>query len=73
MGARRVGEVRAPLQWRKARASANGGGNCVEVAVAGHAVRMRDSKDLGGSVLAFTVQQWAAFTRAVRDPGDGCP
>lgn len=67
-----MGEVRAPLQWRKARASANGGGNCVEVAAAGHAVRVRDSQDPDGSMLAFTFQQWAAFTKAVRDPIDCC-
>jgi hypothetical protein len=68
-----VGEVRAPLQWRKARASANGGGNCVEVAAAGHAVRVRDSHDPEGSMLAFAVRPWAAFTRAVRIPSDCRP
>jgi hypothetical protein len=68
-----VGEVRAPLQWRKARASANGGGNCVEVAVTGHAVRVRDAQDPDGSMLSFTIQQWAAFTWAMRVPSDRRP
>lgn len=68
-----MGEVRVPLQWRKAWASANGGGNCVEVAAAGHGVRVRDSQDPDGTMLAFTVQQWAVFTRVVRDPSDRCP
>jgi hypothetical protein len=61
-----VDDVRLPLQWRTARASANGGGNCVEVAVAGRIVLVRNSRDPEGAVLAFAATQWDAFVRAAR-------
>jgi hypothetical protein len=48
-----------PLRWRKSSASATG--NCVEVAVAGESVLVRDTKDRGGAVLAFTEAEWEAF------------
>ena len=36
--------------------------DCVEVAIAGDVVGLRDSKDNGsGPVLAFTADEWAAF------------
>ena len=62
-----MGDARFPFQWRKARASANGGGNCVEVALAGRTVLVRNSRDPEGSVLAFAPAQWDAFVRAARD------
>jgi hypothetical protein len=35
---------------------------CVEVAITGDAIGVRDSKDKGrGPVLAFTPDEWAAF------------
>lgn len=43
--------------WRKSSYS-NYTNECVEVA---DGVRVRDSKDPGGLVLAFTPAQWAAF------------
>jgi Domain of unknown function (DUF397) len=61
-----VDDVQFPLLWRKARASANGGGNCVEVAPAGRTVLVRNSRDPEGAVLAFAVAQWDAFVTAAR-------
>jgi Domain of unknown function (DUF397) len=51
--------------WRKSRHShANG---CVEVAVIGDAVAVRDSKDPSGSVLVFQPHEWSAFVSGVKD------
>src|SRR5690242_5195529 len=48
------------LAWRKSSASAQG--NCVEVAVDGDRVLLRDTKDQGaGAVLTFTEAEWQAF------------
>jgi len=54
--------------WRKSSYSGGNGGQCVEVAanLAG-IIAVRDSKDRGGSVLAFTPAEWEAFTAGVRD------
>jgi hypothetical protein len=53
--------------WHKSRRS-DGGGNCVEVAVAADGtIGVRDSKDRTGPVLAFTPGEWAAFLDGVRD------
>ncbi|GAB3435356.1 DUF397 domain-containing protein [Flindersiella endophytica] len=54
--------------WRKARASGNQGGSCVEVARATNRTTMgvRDSKDRGGPVLAFEVDAWSRFVDGVR-------
>jgi hypothetical protein len=43
------------------RSSFCGNGACVQVAVDGDAVQVRDSKDPGGPVLEFTADEWAAF------------
>ena len=53
--------------WRKSSYS-NGQANCVEVAtnLPGMAA-VRDSKDRHGPVLTFTVSEWHAFMRGVRD------
>ncbi|WP_253771328.1 DUF397 domain-containing protein [Goodfellowiella coeruleoviolacea] len=53
--------------WRKSSRS-NGGnkGACVEVAVVGPAVAVRDSKNPGAGVLAFPAAQWSAFLHSVR-------
>ena len=51
-----------------AKSSHSNSGNCLEVAsLPGDQVGVRDSKDPGGPVLAFTPAAWAAFTAGVRD------
>ena len=52
-------------RWRKAHVSGDGG--CVEVAYAGGAVGVRDSKARGaGPVLVFSESEWAAFLNGAR-------
>ncbi len=60
-------------RWRKSSYSGGNGGECVEVAVVpgrdnGLAAlcAVRDSKNPGGPVLAFSPGQWRAFTVRVR-------
>lgn len=48
--------------WRKATASANNGGGCVEVMITGDAVKVRDTKDGGaGPVHVYTHLEWRSF------------
>ena len=52
--------------WRKSTYS-NNGGACVEIASgAPDMVAVRDSKDPDGPKLAFTPEEWKAFTSAVK-------
>lgn len=46
--------------WRKSSRS-NEQANCVEVACAQETVAVRDSKNIGGPVLAFPAARWTAF------------
>jgi hypothetical protein len=49
-------------EWRKSSYSGNGSeADCVEVAPAPDAVRVRDSKCVAGPRLAVTSATWAAF------------
>ncbi|MEV7012789.1 DUF397 domain-containing protein [Streptosporangium sp. NPDC051022] len=72
------------LPWRKSSFSSPNGGDCVEVAELGVAVRrpehkreachvVRDSKDPTGPVLYFTPAAWRAFLDGVKatEPGPG--
>ncbi len=50
------------LNWFKSSYSGDEGGECVEVAADGTAVRIRDSKERGdGPQLAFTRGVWTGF------------
>lgn len=50
--------------WRKSARSGSYG--CVEVAIVGDQVAVRDSKDRNGPVLLFTAAEWQAFLGGVR-------
>jgi hypothetical protein len=52
--------------WRKS-SYCDTGGQCVEVAQAGQAHLVRDSKNPDGGYLAFSGQGWAAFISDVKD------
>jgi len=54
-------------EWRKSSRSGDNGGACVEVArnLPG-IVAVRDSKNPGGPVLAFSRDEWASFTACLR-------
>lgn len=52
-------------RWRKSSYSTNAG-NCVEVAVAGGAVGLRDSKHPHGTPLAFPTAAFTALVTTVR-------
>lgn len=51
-------------RWR--RSSRCEGGQCLEVAVLGDRVAVRDSADPDGVVLTFPAGQWMTFVTAVR-------
>ncbi|MFV2097848.1 MULTISPECIES: DUF397 domain-containing protein [unclassified Micromonospora] len=51
--------------WRKSSYS-GGNGSCVEVAVVGGTVGVRDSKDPASPVLAFTATDFGRFVADVR-------
>ena len=59
--------VQVAAAWRKSSYSGSNGGGCVEVAddLPG-VVAVRGSKDPGGPVLAFTPEDWRAFTAAIK-------
>jgi hypothetical protein len=52
--------------WRKSSRSLNGNAECVEVALASHAVGIRDSTDPYGPSLVVTVDAWTAFIDGVK-------
>jgi hypothetical protein len=55
------------LNWVKSSLSFSNG-NCVEVAsLADGGVGVRNSRDAGGSVMAFTPDEWHAFLGGVRN------
>jgi hypothetical protein len=52
------------LRWRKSSFSGGEGGgndNCVEVAFAGPATAVRDSKNANGPVLVLPASTWSAL------------
>jgi Domain of unknown function (DUF397) len=52
--------------WRKSTRSSPSGDNCVEVALDGVRVGVRDSKDPAGSVLQFDARSWQEFLDAAK-------
>ncbi|HLI42593.1 MAG TPA: DUF397 domain-containing protein [Streptosporangiaceae bacterium] len=54
------------MRWRKSSYSSPNGGNCVEVAAAGQAVAVRDSRDPDGPRLVIGRAAWQAFAAAVK-------
>ncbi|MGW1103498.1 DUF397 domain-containing protein [Streptomyces sp. NPDC002540] len=57
--------IAAPFTWIKSSYSSNEGGACVEVAAAGQAVLVRDSKDTTLPHLTLDRTGWAHFVRYV--------
>ncbi|MFB9507152.1 DUF397 domain-containing protein [Streptomyces aurantiacus] len=57
----------AESAWFKSSYSSGEGGQCVEVAAAAHTVCVRDSKVLGGPVLAVSRGAWAGFVGLAAD------
>jgi hypothetical protein len=55
-------------EWRRSSRSANGGGNCVEVAHLPVAVAVRDSKNAAGPVLVFSPAAWTRFLHGLGNP-----
>ncbi|MFF5756655.1 DUF397 domain-containing protein [Streptomyces longwoodensis] len=60
-------DVEEVVAWRASSYSSGEGGQCVEVALLPHAVRVRDSKDTSRAPVPVTASAWSAFLRfAVR-------
>jgi hypothetical protein len=56
------------LSWRKSSHSGGNGGACVEVAVSGAMILVRDTKDRGrGPVQRYAPAAWRAFVARLRD------
>ncbi|MEU2897685.1 DUF397 domain-containing protein [Streptomyces sp. NPDC001273] len=53
--------------WRKSRASANQGPDCVEVAYTGSEVLVRDSKRKNDGVVGVAPAAWTSFLCCVAD------
>lgn len=61
------------LHWVKSSYSDEGGNNCVEIALAGNAVAVRDSKK-PAAVLTFSPNSFSALVRSVTtDQDESCP
>lgn len=54
-------------RWRKSSRSSQGANTCVEVAITGASILVRDSKDPDGARLRFARDEWLAFLAGVRD------
>ncbi|MFI0420131.1 DUF397 domain-containing protein [Spongiactinospora sp. 9N601] len=54
--------------WKKSNYSADGGGNCVEVAdnIPG-VIGVRDSKNPTGPALRFTPDEWRTFLTGIKN------
>ncbi|WP_307868049.1 DUF397 domain-containing protein [Umezawaea beigongshangensis] len=54
------------ITWRTSSHSAEGGGNCVEVALTGTVAGVRDSKNVTGPHLRFQARAWAEFLGKIK-------
>lgn len=54
----------AGVAWRKS--SSSGATNCVEVAMLGESILVRDSKQPTAGYLAFSASEWCSFVEAVK-------
>ncbi|MGW4940568.1 DUF397 domain-containing protein [Actinoplanes sp. NPDC004185] len=54
-----------PLQWRKSSYCSNG--TCIEVAKQDDQYLIRDSKNPDTAPLAFTADEWSAFSRGFHE------
>lgn len=52
--------------WRKSTKSLHNPEQCVEVGTAAGMTGVRDTKDRGGGLLAFTNDRWSDFLSAVK-------
>ncbi|MET7731335.1 DUF397 domain-containing protein [Streptomyces sp. NPDC005402] len=62
------------LNWFKSSYSSGEGGQCLEVAVTAHTIRLRDSKNPTGPHLTLSPTAWSAFlspTAGTRPPRSG--
>ncbi|MGP3973539.1 DUF397 domain-containing protein [Streptomyces sp. 8N114] len=59
-----------PLVWVKSTYSGDGGGNCVEVAHAVTAIRVRDSKVADGPQIRVARSGWSAFIERLSEGHD---
>ncbi|MCO8273363.1 DUF397 domain-containing protein [Actinoplanes sp. TRM 88003] len=57
-------KLTAELEWRKTKRCTSG--NCVEVALTGSHVLVRNSTS-PDDVLSFTVEEWEAFVGGVKE------
>ncbi|WND36848.1 DUF397 domain-containing protein [Streptomyces sp. BB1-1-1] len=55
------------VTWHKSSYSAGDGGDCLEVAVEGTVVPVRDSKNPHGPNLLFRADAWAAFVSDLKE------
>ncbi|WP_282700308.1 DUF397 domain-containing protein [Streptomyces sp. CC219B] len=53
------------LAWFKSSYSGSSGDSCVEIAIAEHAVHVRDSKDVSRPAFAVGREGWGRFVRFV--------
>ncbi|GGV31589.1 hypothetical protein GCM10010277_15390 [Streptomyces longisporoflavus] len=60
-------DARRPLHWFKSSYSGGSGTECVEVAVTGHNVLVRDSKGSARDQLAVTPRTWSEFVASIGD------
>lgn len=55
-----------PLVWVRSSYSNGAGGECVERAISGEGIHLRDSKDTQGPVVTVSHAAWASFVQTIR-------